>query len=279
MQSQNVADIPHTLPMQKKIANILFSTRLTGILFIVFAIAMITGTFLDANQDTSPTPFTRHYIYNAWWFEAILILFMVNFIGNIFRYRLLRKEKWATLILHLAFIFILLGAGITRYVGWEGWMPIREGETENQILTRDIYVTSYIEGDYEVNGQLMRRVVNEKVDFSERLDNEFKIETDYNGTPVEIELEKFIKGAEIDVIPDDTGKSYLKIVESSGGEPHNHFLEDGNQQLIHNVIFTLNAPQEGAVNITETDQGLTIQSPFEGEFMTMATGVQGRHCH
>lgn len=53
--------------MRKILANILFSTRLTGTLFIVYAIAMITGTFLDAGQETSPTPFTRHYIYNAWW--------------------------------------------------------------------------------------------------------------------------------------------------------------------------------------------------------------------
>ena len=160
--------------MQKKLANILFSTRLTGILFIVYAVAMIVGTFLDAGQETSPTPFTRHYIYNAWWFEAIMVLFMINFIGNIFRYRLLRKEKWATLILHIAFIFILLGAGITRYIGYEGWMPIREGQTENSFLTRDIYLTTYVDGNLIIDGQQQRRVVQERVDFSERLDNDYK---------------------------------------------------------------------------------------------------------
>ena len=74
--------------MGKKIANILFSTRLTATLFLVFAVAMITGTFLDANAETSPTPYTRNLIYNAWWFEAIMGLFVVNFVGNIFRYRL-----------------------------------------------------------------------------------------------------------------------------------------------------------------------------------------------
>ena len=91
--------------MQKKIANILFSTRLTGILFIVFAVAMIAGTFLDANQETSPTPYTRYWIYNAWWFELIMVLFTINFVGNIFRYRLYKKKKWATLTLTLSFHF------------------------------------------------------------------------------------------------------------------------------------------------------------------------------
>ncbi|WP_431136905.1 cytochrome c biogenesis protein CcsA [Psychroserpens mesophilus] len=263
--------------MQKKIANILFSTRLTGILFIVFAVAMITGTFLDANQETSPTPYTRYWIYNAWWFELIMVLFTINFVGNIFRYRLYKKKKWATLTLHLAFIFIFIGAGITRYIGYEGWMPIREGETTNNFLTRDIYVTAYIDGDYVVNGKAQRKVINERVDFSERLDNDLEITTDYNGTPVTIALEKFIKGAEIDVVPDDNGASYLKIVESSGGEPHNHFLKDGEDQLIHNLVFTLNNPKKGAVNITtNTDGELFIDSPFEGDYMTMATRATGQ---
>jgi len=41
---------------------ILFSNRLTGVLFIVFAVAMAIGTFMDAGQETSPTPLTRNLI-------------------------------------------------------------------------------------------------------------------------------------------------------------------------------------------------------------------------
>ena len=57
--------------MLKKLSNVLFSTRLTAFLFIAFAVAMITGTFLDAGQSTSPTPYSRNLIYNAWWFEGL----------------------------------------------------------------------------------------------------------------------------------------------------------------------------------------------------------------
>ena len=110
--------------MLKKLGNILFSNRLTAMLFIVYAMAMAVGTFMDQGQSASPTPYSRTFVYNAWWFEAIMVFFLINFIGNIFRYRLLRKEKWATLTLHLSFIFILLGAFITRYYGFEGMMSI-----------------------------------------------------------------------------------------------------------------------------------------------------------
>lgn len=262
--------------MLKKLTNFLFSTRLTGSLFIVFAIAMAVGTFMDQGQSTSPTPYSRTLIYNALWFEAIMGVFIINFVGNIFRYRLLRKEKWATLTLHLSFIFILLGAFITRYYGFEGMMSIREGATENTFLSQKTYLTTYIDGDFEINGQLQRRVKEQEVDFSPRLANKYTLNTSYNTSAVSINLVDFIAGAEEDIIPSDEGEYYLKLVEAGEGAPHNHFLKLGEVSSIHNVLYALNKPTDGAINISYSENNLTIQSPFEGEYMTMATRQQGR---
>ena len=262
--------------MLEKLGKILFSTRLTAILFIVFAAAMATGTFMDAGQDTSPTPYTRNLIYNAWWFEAIMVFFVINFVGNIFRFRLYKKEKWATFILHLAFIFILLGAFITRYASFEGMMAIREGATENTFLSQKTYISGNIYGDFTIDGVNQMRVIDEEVDFSGRLNNDFKIETEYNKQPITIELEKFIVGAEKDIIPNKNGEAYLKIVEAGQNGPHNHFLKVGQVSSIHNILFALNKPTEGAININYEDETLSINSPFEGEYMTMATMAQGK---
>jgi len=263
--------------MLKKIANFLFSTRLTAFLFLAFAIAMAIGTFLDVGQETSPTPYSRNLIYNALWFELIMVVFLINFIGNIFRYKLLRREKWATLVLHLSFIFILSGAFLTRYQGFEGVMSIREGATEDSFLSEKTYLTFYVDGKYEIDGQLQRLVIEKHVDFSPRLDNEFKFSAVYGDTPIEVELVNFIKGAEQDVIPDPSGEYYLKLVEAGNGAPHNHFIKLGEVSSIHNILYALNKPTEGAVNLTYSfsDGTLSINSPFGGEFMTMATGVQG----
>ena len=261
--------------MQKKIAQFLFSTKLTAVLFIVFAVAMAVGTFLDAGEETSPTPYTRQLIYNTWWFEAIMVFFVINFVGNIFRFKLYKRPKWSTLILHLAFIFILVGAFVTRYIGYEGMMAIREGDTEQSFLSQKTYVTIYVDGDYEINGVPQRWAKEYEVDFSHRLENNFEHTITYDQQEVAISLEKFIKSAELDIIPDETGETYLKMVESTGGAPHNHFLKDQSEALLHNIPFTLNNPKKGAVNITEVDGQLYIESPFEGEFMTMATGTQG----
>lgn len=263
--------------MQNKLAKVLFSTRFTAILFIIYIAAMAAGTFMDAGQDTSPTPYTRNLIYNAWWFEAIMVFFVINFAGNIYRYRLYKKEKWATLIIHLSFILILFGAFITRYVSFEGMMAIREGEVENTFLSQKTYITTYIDGDFEINGQHQRRVLESEVDFSKRLQNKFKVSTDYNKQPVTIELVDFIAGAEEDVIPDDNGDLFLKLVEGGDSGRHNHFLKVGEVQNIHNVLFALNKPTKRAINISYNDDGsLDINSPFEGEYMTMATRAEGQ---
>ena len=124
--------------MQNKLLSILFSTRLMALLFIVFAVAMGVGTFVESYYSTETA---RQYIYNAHWFEVIMVLFAINFFGNIFRYNLHKREKWSTLLLHMSFVLIIVGAGITRYIGFEGIMPIREGQATNKFMSEKTFLT------------------------------------------------------------------------------------------------------------------------------------------
>ena len=259
------------------IKKILFSNRLTGLLFVVFIIAMAVGTFLDAGQETSPTPLTRNYVYNTLWFELIMLFFVINFIGNIFKYNLLNKRKWPVLLLHFSWIFILLGAFVTRYIGFEGVMSIREGATENAFLSEKTYVNINIDGDsLNKNGQPLRLPFEKEVDFSSRMDNDFLISTNYNNEPITIKLTDFIIGAEEDIVENENGEYYLKLVESAAGMPHNHFIKDGSVENVHNTLYTLNNYIEGAVNITyDENLNLYINSPYDAEYLVMATMSQG----
>ncbi len=263
--------------MQKKLASILFSTRLTGTLFIVFAIAMAVGTFLDASSETSPTPYSRELIYNAWWFEAIMVIFLINFLGNMFRYGLNKRERWSTLLLHLAFILVIIGAGITRYIGYEGVVHIREGETSNIMLSEHVYLTTFVDGDSVVDGVALRRnLAPLKLNLSERLNNNFEIEDNYNNKPFKIEFKDFIKGAKEGLVESEEGEQYLKIVEAGDGSRHDHYVASGTVQDIHNILFAVNLPTPGAINITFTeDDGFSIESPFDGSYMRMADRKQG----
>ncbi len=242
-----------------------------AILFLTFAIAMGTGTFIESKYNTDTA---RILIYNTWWFEAIMGFFMINFIGNIKRYQLLKKEKWATLLLHLAFIFIIAGAFITRYISYEGMMPIREGAAENQFYSDKTFLTLFVDGEYK--GEMKRRVFEKPVLLSPATDNDFSLKGDFAGNPFEVRYEKYIMGAKEYVKPDPKGTLYFKLVEAGDGGREEHFLKSGEVQNIHNVLFALNKFTEGAININTTGSSYTIQMPFEGNFMRMADKLQGK---
>ena len=257
--------------MDKKLYSFLFSTRLMALLFISYAVAMGIGTFIESKYNTDTA---KILIYNSWWFEAIHVFFLINFIGNIKRYQLLKKEKWATLILHLSFVFILLGAFVTRYISYEGMMPIREGASENLIYSDKTFLTVFADGEYK--GEMKRRVFEKQLLLSPATNNNFSMSENFGDTHFDVEYQNFIMGAKEYIKADPKGILFLKLVEAGDGGRHEHYLKDGEVQNIHNVLFALNKFTDGAINITTTGNAYTIQTPFEGNFMRMADKLEGK---
>ena len=256
--------------MKDRLSNFLFSTRLTALLFLLYPTAMAFGTFIETWYSTDTA---KIWIYNAWWFELLMSLMAINFVGNIFKYRLLRKEKWAVLALHLSFLLILLGAFVTRYFGYEGVMPIREGVTENQFLSEKTYLTVFVDG--EIDGTPRRKKLEGDLLLSEHVNNDFSWENNFNNQPFTIRYIDFMENATEGLVLDETGERYLKIVEAGDGNRHDHYLKEGEIVNIHNILFSLNKKQEGAINIRFEEGLYTIESPFSGQFMRMADQFQG----
>ena len=170
----------------QKLISFFYSTKLMAILFITFAIAMAVGTFVENDYDTNTA---RIWVYNTWWFEAIMGLFVVNFIANISRYRLLKKENWAVLVLHLSWVFIIVGAGVTRYFGNEGMISLREGETTNTYLSDRTYITIMVDGNYQ--GAPLRKKKQKEVLFSSHISNHYQWSSDFKGKPFSITYKSF----------------------------------------------------------------------------------------
>lgn len=240
-------------------------------LFLVFAAAMAMGTFVESWYSTETA---RIYIYNATWFEAVMVFFMINFIGNIFRYNLLSWKKWPVLVLHLSWVLIILGAFVTRYISYEGMMPIREGTSENRFFSDKTYLTAFVDG--EINGEVKRKVLEDDlIVTTEGMKSTLPWKSDFNGQLFTISYVDFIGGAEEGLIPDENGQEYLKIVEAGDGQRHEHYLENGKVASIHNVLFSLNKETNGAINIFSDGDNYQIKSPFDGNFMRMADQFQG----
>ncbi len=252
-----------------------------AVLFIVFAAVMGLATFIENEYNTDTA---RILVYNTKWFEAIMLIFVFNFIGNIKRYNLFSKAKWDTLILHLSFILILIGAFVTRYISFEGMMPIRETETVNQFFSDKTFLTVMVDGELE--GEMKRRTFEDQRLFSGALDkdnfistfasNHFKLKKDFNNIPFEVEFKDFIMGAEEVIEETNDGKSFLKLVESDHGERHEHFIEEGTIESIHGVLYSYNKVTEGAINFYTNESGeMQISTPFAGSYRVMATQATG----
>lgn len=242
-----------------------------AVLFIAFALAMAVGTFIESMYSTATA---RIYIYNARWFELMMLLFVINFVGNINRYKLWKWSKWPLLALHLSWILIILGAGVTRYISYEGMMPIAEGEASSSFYSDKTFLTAYIDGDLE--GSRKRKVLEDAMIFSgEGRKSSLPWSTQFGNTPIEIKYVDFIPHAVEGVIEDPTAPYILKIVESGDGARHDHFIQEGEVANIHNVLFSFNQPTLGAIELTFDGETYGIKSPFDAQFMRMADQFQG----
>lgn len=160
----------------KKIFKLLSSPITMAILLLMAAFFMGLATFIENDFGAEAS---RRAIYNAWWFELLLLLLAINFIGAIFTRKLYKRNKWPVLLFHIAFVIILLGAAITRYIGYEGIMHIREGQSSNQILMKEKALK------IRINNQ---QNYDKIIDFDNNNENSFSEEIELNNQTYQIEL-------------------------------------------------------------------------------------------
>jgi len=250
-----------------KFLSLIYSTRLMAVLFLVFAIAMGTGTFIENDFGTETA---KALIYNAWWFEGIMLLFALNFFGNLFKYKLYKKEKLVVLVFHLSFFLILLGAGITRYISFEGLMPIKEGNISNTFLSEKNYISIVIN-----DGANEKTPVNYPILLSAVGKNKYEYKTDFKGTAVSVKLTDYIPNAQAIFEEDENGSEYLKFVESSNGGRHDHYIKKGSTENVHGVTVGFDSPNKNSIDLKTVDGNLKIQSVLEGSFFRMADKFEG----
>ncbi|MFL2632067.1 MAG: cytochrome c biogenesis protein CcsA [Candidatus Marisimplicoccus sp.] len=251
--------------MGSKILQLLFSTKFMLVLLILFPLAMGIGTFLESWYSTDAA---RIWIYNAWWFELLMLLLMINFMGNIKKYNLLSKEKLSVLILHLSFIFILLGAFVTRYIGDEGVMPIRENNVSNTYLSEKTYLTVFVDGTED--GVPQRKTLKSYLLLSEHVNNDFTINDDFYSKDFSISYDDYKENVTEGLVLDPSGERYIKLVEALDGNRQEHYIKEGQVTSIQNILFSFNYYQKGAINVTSEAGEYYIESPFDGIYTIMS---------
>ena len=252
----------------KKIIDLIFSSKITVLLLLILAIGMGSATFIEEKYDTETA---RHLVYNAKWFEFLLLLLALNFIGSIRKYNLFSKQKAAAFLFHTAFIVIIIGAAVTRYTGFNGTMHIRKGESANSMYSSELYLRVMVEdkgGKYSYDLPVhLSQVANSPFHIS--------LDTKDNGT-VEFDYKGIIKNA-TDTIEENVegGKSMLGVVIPGANGRETIFISDGEIKDMGKFIISYNNNQRAdAIKINEKDGKLLINSPFEINRMAMPSMIK-----
>lgn len=240
---------------------ILFSTKTSLILLLILAISMGVATFIENDYGTLVA---RNLVYEAWWFELCMAWLAVNFLAHVNKYRLLSKEKFAVGLFHLAFVLIILGAGVTRYFSREGVIHIREGQSQNTFYSAENYL------------QLRDDSGNIVQNPQEFIPKVFKVEefpVELNGEKFIFQTEEYIKGANIGYGPGE--ETFLEVSLLQNGNRQDFTLKKGQTLQLGNLLLSTTPNPAAQLQLYPTDSTWNIQASFDMQMMEMATQSMG----
>jgi cytochrome c-type biogenesis protein CcsB len=251
------------LAIVKKYISPIFNTRAAGLYMLLFAAAIGVATFIENDFGTSSA---QKVVFKSWWFELLLVLFGITIIVNIFKFRMIPQKKWALLTFHSSMIVILIGAGVTRYFGYEGIMHIRENDTSNTFLSAETYLNFEVinaKNTYQFNEQVLFATLgNNKVEESYLIGNDL----------IEVKVKDFIPNPIQNLEDTPDGKPTVKIVMAGVSGREEYYLSQGETRRIRNLIFNFKEEQiSNAINISYKDDFLGIKSVEVLTQMTMTT--------
>jgi len=222
-----------------QIFKLLTSIRMSMLLISIFAIAIGWATFIENDFGTQSA---RAVVYAATWFEVLLVWLTFNLIVTMVQVKMYRKGKWLVLLFHASFVVIMIGASITRYIGYEGMMHIREGSQSNNIMSQYPYLGLKLHSE------------SKDLEFSERLmlsklsSNSFEKDIKINNKDVNVKLVEYIPQAEYSLVEKDGGAPYLSLVISDENGPKKIQLKYGEYVVTKTAVIDFGSNEKFGTN-------------------------------
>jgi len=235
----------------------LVSTKVSMLLIFLLAATMGVATFVENDHGTAVA---RALFYEAWWFELMMVWLCINFIFHIKDYRLFSKGKLPLGLFHVAFIIIVIGAGVTRIFGKEGVIHIRTGSSENTYFTSEKYLQ--VESEQEVEFAENIAVTSktfEPVTYSMNLD----------GQEIKVKLEEYISGAREVFIEGD--QTFIELSFLRGGTRNDQVIELGSSLSLGDLILATGQSTTSEIQIWKEDSVWMVNSAVHLQVMEMAT--------
>lgn len=146
-----VGDIMTKLSIMFKafLNNLFASMPLSIFLMALYAASIGWATFVEKEYGSIVA---YDVIYASWWFEILNLWLALSLFGCMLKSIKYYGFKVSVHTFHFALIVIIIGAGITRYYGFEGNMILEDGESSSFIESRDHFLNVLVSNDIGENG-------------------------------------------------------------------------------------------------------------------------------
>jgi cytochrome c-type biogenesis protein CcsB len=190
--------------------------------FMLFSFGALAGiaTFIENDYGTQTA---RALIYKAQWFEVFLAYFVAILVYNIIKYKSY-KTKPAVFLFHFSFLVIALGALVTRYIGYEGVMHIREGASSHTMVS-DVKILQLQAKQGDKSATFEKELY-----FSTMTANSLTQNLSVGDKEVEIELLKYLPTAHEKAIASPDGKKLLELKISTGQKGEIYYIAKGERK-------------------------------------------------
>lgn len=242
-----------------QIKKIFFSTKITSFLFLLLAISMAIATFIEQKYSTSVA---KIFVYESTWFEIIMLLIIINLIGNIWKYKLWNHNKFPLFIFHLSFVFIFIGGIFSRYYSFEGIMSIREGEMNRKIVSIKNYIKLKIHQGNDT------RFYNDPYILS-TYHKKYQKKFFFKDNSLKIKIIDYIPCAKVFFSKKKSEEKIVKIISNDQKGRTENFLKDGDITKINGIIFSLNKKIPYGIQIFEKNDKIFLKSSFSGKCINM----------
>ena len=252
-----------------KVLSIVSSMKTMAILMLIFAYSVGYATIVENDFGIMTA---KAEIYNARWFEILLTLLAINLALNIHKYKMYTIKKAPIFLFHMGFLVILIGAAITRYVGYEGTMHIREGQTSSTIVSSNAY--------FSINASVNDEKIHfeEPIYLSKRRENTFETSLEVAGKEVNVKLLEYIPDAMESLVEDENGVPSAKLMITGSGKGRPVTLSRGEYHDAGNFILDFNSGyqfRKPVIHMFMNNGELMMKHEMKLSFFRMADRKKG----
>ena len=239
-------------------------------MLFLFGALVGAATFIENDYGTQTA---QALIYKAQWFEVFLAYFVAILVYQMIKSKSY-KTKPSVFLFHSSFVVIAIGALVTRYIGYEGIMHIREGAASSTMVSAEkVIQMNVVKGEKSAHFE-------EALFFSSMTDNNINYKVELDDKEVKVELLEYFPTAHQELITvKEGGKKILELKISTGQRGEVYYVTEGERKdfgsfyVGYNVDISTDKP---TFLIKDDGDTLKLNFPFIVETLNMNDKSTGK---